>query len=184
MDTEPSPNGAAQIDPPFSIDDIIAEATPQERSTRICVNGALRARYEDLEKELQAATEGRKGEPSEEASILARQVEDARAEIQRYMRKFTFRSIGANWTAIRMKHVNAQDIVPDVAAYVAELFEATAVHPVMTVEKARLFIDRLSHADMNELFETAQRANFESTAEVPKSLLASEILEAGHSSTS
>lgn len=183
-----SPNGVEPVvddDAPFDIEDVIAEAAPQERSVRICVKGGLRAKFEELSERLKAASEDHDSdEPTPEMRVLAAEVETIRGEIRRSMRKFTLRSIGPNWTAIRVKHANAQDVVHDVAAYGAELFAAATVSPTMTVEQARRLVDRLNQGDMNALFATAQLANFETTVEVPKSRLASDILEASRSATS
>lgn len=189
MDNEisPAPNGAVNGDAPFEIEDIIAEAMPQQRSVRICVNGDLRTLYEDLEQQLEDAVDGAADDSlgnDEHWSDLAKQVEAAAADIERHMRRFSFRSIGPNWSMTLARHTNDQGVIDNVTAFFAEVIAASSVQPKIETEQALRLFQKIAQADIDQLYHTARRANFETTAEVPKSLLASQIREAGLSSTS
>lgn len=183
-------NGNAPDDEPFNIEDVIREAELPTRTVRICVKGDLRVRYEDLHAELEAKSAEVQGRGDESLAGagdlrgLAEQVKDAAVEMHKHMRKFVFRAISGNWASITKKHQDEQGGIKDSAAWSAELVAAAAVSPPMTAEQARRLFQKLSQGDVDLLFMTARKANFDNSAEVPKSRLASEILEGRRSETS
>lgn len=184
----PSPNGLAPSDAPFTVDDIISEHQPRTRSVQVCVRGDLRERFDDLDAQLRDMYESRVGEPSlgeaGELRALAEQVEAARAEIREHMRTFVFQSIGPNWQKMVAEHADDQGQIADFAAFVREAVSKCSVRPKIEPDKVQPLFDVLSQGDIDALYSAANRANRETTAEVPKSQLASRIREARNSSES
>lgn len=167
------PNGSA----PLSIDDILAEATPTERSRRICIRGDLRARFDELEERLEAAdgdSDGDRALSQTPASLaLAEQLEQVRAEMERHTVQFRFRGIGPAWTRLVQKHMDEQGNLPP--AFFPEAVAACAVSPKMTTEQAQALFDKLSQGAIDALYRTVRDANI-GAVEVPKSLRSSQIL--------
>lgn len=180
MDSEVEPTGAEPV-ALSDIDSIIADATPQERAVRICVKGHLRARYEELERQLREAEQLDDGA---ELSELAEQVKAAAADVERSMVPFTFRSIGWKWRALYLQYANDQDEIADVGEYARQAVAATASSPKMTVEQAQQLFDVLAQGDIDALFNAAIRVNVGATVDIPKSLRASQILGRKRSVTS
>lgn len=174
MSTEAEPTNGSAPSALSGIEAIIAAATPQERSTKICVRGHLRAQYEDLERELKDA-EAR--EDGADLSELAERVRAAADEVERSMVPFRFRSIGAAWRALYLKHSDDQDSIVDVQVYAREAVAATASSPKMTPEQAQQLFDVISQGDIDTLFNTAVLANVGNTVDIPKSQRALRILK-------
>lgn len=176
VEAVPLPSTEQQLD----VEEIIAEAVLLVRDTQICVRGDLRRRYYELEAELKEKADrgNRDGASLGEGSglhALALELEEVRQAIAGSMRTFVFTSIGPQWSVLVAEHSDSQGNLAE--AFFAEAVAKSSVSPKMTPEQAQRLFDRIGQGDIDRLFVTARRANTESTVAVPKSPLASRILE-------
>jgi hypothetical protein len=163
-------------DTPLSIEDILAEATPTERSVRICIRGDLRARFDELEAELRAAVDGGDGERSVSGApehAIVERLQQVRADMEAATRTFRFRSIGKRWRTLATKHEKPDGGMGE--GFFVEAIAESSVSPKMSVEQVGKLFDVLAQGDVDALFLCARSANL-GTPDLPKSRLASEIL--------
>jgi hypothetical protein len=147
----------------FSIDDVIADATPVERVVPVCVAGKLVGEYEQLKAELervQGAITGRLG-GSASREIIAR-LRELEGQMKAKTYDFRFRALPAKgWSDLMSAH-------PDKAGklrFNADTFPAAAilaccVEPALDdPAKAEALLASLSAAQQNELFDGAWEVN-------------------------
>jgi hypothetical protein len=168
----------------WDIEAIIAEAKPTERSCRVCLDGELRGRFDDLEAQLATVVQAGRREESlaaaGEAQRLAQQIEDLRTEMASKSRRFVFKAIGVKWNALVEKYADDQGKLPP--EFFAVAVATCAISPKMTADQAQRLFDQLAQGDIDLLYITARDANKVGSAAIPKSRLASEILARRESS--
>lgn len=169
------------------VDAIIAEATPAEREAKICVAGALNARFAVLEAELADAQQQRlvsslgDADPRRE---IAEEMERLRVEMQEHEHTFTMRALPAKaWSDIRTEHGprdgKRELFNPDTfpAALLAASCVAVDGKPTtLTAEKVSALFDVLNEGQRDTLFNAAWEANT-GRVSVPFSALSSAVLQ-------
>jgi hypothetical protein len=168
------------------LDEIIASATPSEREAKICVAGALNARFAALEDELEGLQQQRFGgslgdvDPRRQ---IAEELERLREEMRQHEHTFTMRALEPKvWSDIRTEHGPRKDM--------AERFNADTLPPALvaascvkidgneaslTVEKVLELFAVLNEGQRTKLFDAAWDANVD-RGDVPFSALASAVL--------
>lgn len=162
-----------------SIEDILAEATPRERTVKVCIRGDLAGRAEQLQEELAQVSSD--WEPEDLADVhpgreLAVQLKEVREQIKAAERPFTLRYIGDKAYSDLMAAHPAKD---DSQAFDSETFPraliaASCVDPVMTDEQVTQLFEVINEGEIKKLFDAAWDVH-NSSEMVPFSLLASAL---------
>lgn len=148
---------------PFSIDDVIAAASPVERVVSVCVAGKLVGEYEQLKRELENSPgAGRLGSSTRTTDIQARLVE-LEAEMQAATYDFRFRALPAKkWSDLLSAHPSKdKNRLFDVDTFVPAAIAACCVEPagMDDPEKVEALVASLSTAQQGELFDGAWEVN-------------------------
>ena len=165
-----------------SIEDILAEATPRERTVKVCIRGDLAGRMEELQDQLaQTSTDW---EPSDLSEVhpgraIAEEMKALREQIKVAERPFTLRYIGDKAYSDLMAAHPSED---DNEAFNSETFPraliaASCVDPVMSEEQAAQLFEKINEGEIKKLFDAAWDVH-NSSEMVPFSLLASGLLAA------
>ena len=165
-----------------SIEDILAEATPRERTVQVCIRGDLAGRMEELQDQLaQTSTDW---EPSDLSEVhpgraIAEEMKALREQIKVAERPFTLRYIGDKAYSDLMAAHPSED---DNEAFNSETFPraliaASCVDPVMSEEQAAQLFEKINEGEIKKLFDAAWDVH-NSSEMVPFSLLASGLLAA------
>jgi hypothetical protein len=152
-----------------SIDDVISGITLPERSATLCLRGDLQARWEDLERQLQAAGRA-EGESlagrSAQARELAERMDAIAEEMRGHQVVFRFRGLSAlAYRDLLDKHRLPEERREESAdginwkTFPAALIAACCVSHPMTAEKAEKLCDAVTDAQWDELFEAARTTN-------------------------
>lgn len=170
------------------IDDIIASATPAEREARICVAGALNARFSALEAELADLQQERFVSSSlsdvDPRRPIAEEIERLREEMRKSEHVFTFRALDPKrWSDMRAEHAprDGQREMFNVETFPVALIAACCVaidgkESSLPVEKVTALFDVLNEGQRDELFNAAWEANT-GRVSVPFSAVASVVLQ-------
>lgn len=163
-----------------SIEDILAEATPRERTVKVCIRGDLAGRMEELQDEL--AQTSADWEPSDLADVhparaIAEQMKELRDQIRAAERPFTLRYIGDKAYSDLMAAHPAEN---DREAFNSETFAralvaASCVEPAMSEEQAIQLFEKINEGEIKKLFDAAWDVHNSSDI-VPFSLAASAFL--------
>jgi hypothetical protein len=167
---------------PNSIEDILAEATPRERTVKVCIRGDLAGRMEELQDELaQVSTDW---EPADLADVhpgraLAEEMKQLREQIRAAEKPFTLRYIGDKAYSDLMA---AHPAVDDQEAFNSDSFPralvaASCVAPSMSEEQAAQLFEKINQGEVKKLFDAAWDVH-NSADVVPFSLAASALLAA------
>jgi hypothetical protein len=165
------------------IDDFLAGYQLPEDEVPICMRTDLQARFEQLQRELDAArrqpvSDTLDGDGGSTRQI-ATQIEELRTEMQSHVRVFLLRGLHHKaWSDLLGKHKPRKEDYP--ADHNRETFPAAAlaecaIKPKMSAEKAGALIDKLTLGQWNELWSTVLELNRGSGA-VPFSEQASAVL--------
>lgn len=165
-----------------SIEDILAEATPRERTVKVCIRGDLAGRMEELQDELaQTSTDW---EPSDLTDVhpgraIAEQMRELREQIRAAERPFTLRYIGDKAYSDLMAVHPAEN---DNEAFNSETFPralvaASCVDPAMNEEQAAQLFEKINEGEIKKLFDAAWDVHNSSDI-IPFSLAASAFLAA------
>jgi hypothetical protein len=161
-----------------SIADVLGRAKRPVRSVRVCLDGELWARHDELSQEIdrfrQEAGPGKMGEPSPVADLVKE-----RMLVEQRMREaeveFQFRGLSsyARDEIIARFPAKAGRGTWDTTAGAHALFAAAAVQPAMTEDEAKELIEAIDHGATAKLFNCAWEAT-EGSADIPFSVRASD----------
>ncbi|MFI6299543.1 hypothetical protein ACIBEJ_48670 [Nonomuraea sp. NPDC050790] len=165
------------------VDDFLDGYQLPEDEVPICRRGDLQARFEELERALDAA----RRRPEEdslaggggEVRRLAQELMELREEMQSHVRVFRLRALPRlAWKNLLKEHPPRQADLPadhNRDSFPVAALAACAVRPRMTGEKAGRLVDALTQGQWGALWETILQLNGGS-GEVPFSAAASGIL--------
>lgn len=163
-----------------SIEDILAEATPRERTVRVCIRGDLAGRMEELQDELATASED--WEPSgltdvHPGRVLAEEMRELREQIRAAERPFTLRYIGDRaYSDLMAAHPSDNDGEAfNSESFPRALIAASCISPVMSEEQAAQLFEKINEGEIKKLFDAAWDVHNSSDV-IPFSLAASALL--------
>lgn len=167
---------------------LLAAAKLPERSVQVCLRGDLRARFDDLERQLKEARESKRtrpsrmGQSSDAVEIVAEQ-DALREEMAAAMVDVTVRALPrAKWHEIRTRH--APDDSSDegdralgvkLDPFMGEVMPLCIVDPQMDADDWTRLNEVLSAGDFDRLFSAVWDVN-RSGVDIPKSRLASLVI--------
>lgn len=165
-----------------SIEDILAEATPRERTVKVCIRGDLAGRMEELQDALaQTSTDW---EPSglhdvHPGRALAEEMKTLREQIRAAERPFTLRYIGDKaYSDLMAAHPGTNDSEAfNSETFPRALIAASCVEPVMSEEQAAQLFEKINEGEIKKLFDAAWDVH-NSSDMIPFSLAASALLAA------
>jgi hypothetical protein len=165
-----------------SIEDILAQATPRERTVKVCIRGDLAGEAERLQDELSRVSED--WEPADLTDVhpgreLAAQLKELQQQIRGAEVPFKLRYIGDRAYSDLMAANPSKD---DSQAFDSETFPraliaASCVDPVMSEEQVTELFEKINEGEIKKLFDAAWDVHNSSDI-VPFSLLASGLLAA------
>jgi hypothetical protein len=169
-----------------NFDDILKTAKLPEDSVEICLRGDLQRRHEDLERELEEASEADKQGSSLADGGKARKVAEEIQRVEREMREhthpFAFRALpGRQYREMVQEHKPREGdnfdalFGANMNTWPAALISACCIDPVMTLEQVEELLDVLTDGQRERLFLCAAQLNRD-LVDVPKSVAASAIL--------
>ncbi|MEV8046380.1 hypothetical protein AB0P02_21405 [Streptomyces griseoluteus] len=163
-----------------SIEDILKEATPRERTVRVCMRGDLAGEAERLSEELSRVAED--WEPSDLTEAhpgreLAAKLKAVRAEARESEVPFTLRYIGDKaYSDLLAKHPGEEEgQLFHPTTFPRALVVASCVDPVMDSEQAAKLFEVLNQGEIQKLVTAAWDVHTSSDL-VPFSLAASALL--------
>lgn len=167
----------------LSIEEILANAELPEGAVTLCLRGSLVGRFEELQHRLQGASTKALslGEPAEATSI-ARDMEDLRAQMQPYEVTFRLRALPPfAWEKFHGRLPEPGKTEADQATYderfhawVCELVSLVVYEPAMTAEQADELSQKLSGNQWKSLSDKAFVLNA-NRVDIPFSAAASEL---------
>jgi hypothetical protein len=165
-----------------SIEDILAEARPRERTVKVCIRGDLAGRMEELQDALaQTSTDWEPSDLSEmhPGRAIAEEMKALREQIHAAERPFTLRYIGDKaYSDLMAAHPSKEaDEAFDSETFPRALIAASCVDPVMSEEQAAQLFEKINEGEIKRLFDAAWDVH-NSSEMVPFSLLASGLLAA------
>lgn len=165
-----------------SIEDILAEATPRERTVMVCIRGDLLGEADRLQDELNRVSTD--WEPADLTDVhpgreLAVKLKELREQIKAAERPFKLRYIGdkaySDLMAANPAKEDSQAFDSD--AFPRALIAACCVDPVMTEEQVAALFEKINQGEVKKLFDAAWDVH-NSSEMVPFSLLASALTAA------
>lgn len=177
----------------MSIDEILDQATPPEKTVPICLAGHMQAEFEELERDLAIArdkpAEGTlAGGANPLATQIAQQIVELRERMREHTKVFRFRGLSrrafsdliAKYPPSKEDEAEGKDV--DWETFGVALIAACAVDPAMTEEKAGKLVDVLTSAQYDSLFAAAFSVN-KRDVDVPFSYAASAVLQSSKKSS-
>lgn len=165
-----------------TIDDILGQIKLPERIYELCIRADLRGQWEQAEKDLAAAEADTRdslagiGAAGKAAAKRVRELETQMAEqtIPITLRALTHKAL-SDLQAAHPPREDKNETVFNTETFGVALLAASAVDPAMSEEKAGQLIDRLTHGQWDDLFNTMWSLN-RGSVDVPKSRRASAAL--------
>jgi hypothetical protein len=165
-----------------SIEDILAQATPRERTVKVCIRGDLAGEAERLQDELSKVSED--WEPADLTDVhpgreLATALKEIKEQIRAAEVPFTLRYIGDKpYSDLMAAHPGKDDNEAfDSETFPRALVAASCVDPVMSEEQVAQLFEKINQGEIKKLFDAAWDVH-NSSEMVPFSLLASGLLAA------
>jgi hypothetical protein len=164
-----------------SIDAILAQATPRERTVKVCVRGDLAGQADRLAEELAKVSE--EWEPADLTDVhpgrkVAAELKAVREQIKAAEVPFVLRYIGDKaYSDLLAAHPSENDNELFNADFPKALIAASCVDPVMTEKQAAELFEKLNQGEIKRLFDAAWDVH-NSSEIVPFSLAASALLAA------
>lgn len=163
-----------------SIQDILKQATPRERTVNVCIRGDLAGRVESLAEDLKKVSED--WEPSDlteehPGRTIAAELKKAREEARAAEEPFTLRYIGdkAYSDLIAAHPSDSENELFNSDTFPRALIAASCIDPVMTEEDAVALFEVINEGEIKKLFDAAWDVHHSSDV-VPFSLAASALL--------
>jgi hypothetical protein len=165
-----------------SIEDILAQATPRERTVMVCIRGDLAGEAERLQDELSRVSSD--WEPEDLTDVhpgreLAVKLRELREQIKAAEVPFKLRYIGDKaYSDLMAAHPAKDDSQAfDSESFPRALIAAACVDPVMTEEQVLQLFEVVNEGEIKKLFDAAWDVH-NSSEMVPFSLLASALTAA------
>lgn len=165
-----------------SIEDILARATPRERTVMVCIRGDLAGEAERLQDELSRVSTD--WEPEDLTAVhpgreLAVKLKDLREQIKAAEVPFKLRYIGDKaYSDLMAAHPSKEaNEAFDSDTFPKALIAASCVDPVMSEEQVSQLFEVINEGEIKRLFDAAWDVH-NSSDMVPFSLLASGLLAA------
>jgi hypothetical protein len=163
-----------------NIEDILAAATPRERTVQVCIRGDLASEAERLADEL--ATVSADWEPADltdehPGRAISAQLKAAREAARQAEVPFTLRYIGDRaYSDLIAAHPSSnENELFDDRTFPRALIAASCADPVMTAEQAEKLFEVINEGEIKKLFDAAWDVH--NSAEIaPFSLAASALL--------
>lgn len=163
-----------------NIEEILKQATPRQRTVKVCVRGDLASEVERLTDEL--ANTSKEWEPSSIAEEhpgrrIAAELHEAQAAARAAEEPFTLRYIGDRaYNDLLAAHPsdNANELFDD-RTFPKALIAASCVDPQMTAEQAEALFEVINQGEQKKLFDAAWEVH-NATDVSPFSLAASALL--------
>jgi hypothetical protein len=165
-----------------SIDDILAQATPRERTVLVCIRGDLVGEADRLQDEMNRVTSD--WEPADLTDVhpgreLAVKLKEVREQIKAAEVPFKLRYIGDRaYSDLMAAHPASDDGQAfDSDSFPRALIAASCVDPVMSEEQVAQLFEKINEGEIKKLFDAAWDVH-NSSEIVPFSLLASALTAA------
>jgi len=165
-----------------SIEDILAQATPRERTVKVCIRGDLAGRMEELQDEL--ARTSTDWEPSDLSEVhpgraIAEEMKALREQVKSAEVPFTLRYIGDKaYSDLLAAHPSEnENELFNSETFGRALIAASCVEPVMSEEQAAQLFEKINEGEIKKLFDAAWDVH-NSSDMIPFSLAASALLAA------
>ncbi len=165
-----------------SIEDILKQATPREKTVKICIRGDLAGEVERLQDELSRVSED--WEPADLADVhpgrvIAEQLKAAHVQAREAEVPFTLRYIGDKaYSDLMAAHPSDSDQEAfHSVTFPRALVAASCVQPVMTEGQVIELFEKINEGEIKKLFDAAWDVH-NSADVVPFSLAASALLAA------
>ncbi|MFJ5973510.1 hypothetical protein [Streptomyces sp. NPDC093060] len=165
-----------------SIEDILAQAKPRERTVMVCIRGDLAGEAERLAEEISKVSED--WEPSNLAEVhpgreLAAKLKEVREQARAAEVPFTLRYIGDKaYSDLVAAHPGENDNeIFNSVTFPRALIAASCVDPEMSEEQAVALFEKLNQGEIKKLFDAAWDVHNSSDL-IPFSLAASALLAA------
>lgn len=143
------------------INDLIDEARLPRASVAVCLRGDLRARWDELHTQFNAAPAvgGSLADPSPRRALAA-QLEELRAELTANEVTFTFEALpGPEFSRLLAAHPGKGADTVDLDTFTPALMAACCIDPKMDAEQAGRLLGKLSAAAGDRLSEAAWAVN-------------------------
>jgi hypothetical protein len=165
-----------------TIKDILAQATPRERTVMVCIRGDLAGEAARLAAEVARASED--WEPADLAEVhpgreLAAQLKAVREQVKAAEVPFLLRYIGDKaYSDLLAAHPSTKpdEELFDSVTFPRALIAASCVDPVMTEDEVVELFEVINEGQIKELFDGAWEVHNDATAIVPFSLAVSALL--------
>ncbi|MFF4489414.1 hypothetical protein ACFY0F_23445 [Streptomyces sp. NPDC001544] len=165
-----------------SIEEILAQATPRERTVMVCIRGDLAGEAERLQDELARVSSD--WEPADLTDVhpgreLAVHLKELREQITAAEVPFKLRYIGDKaYSDLMAAHpANDDNQAFDSETFPRALIAASCVDPVMSEEQVTQLFEKINEGEIKKLFDAAWDVH-NSSEMVPFSLLASALTAA------
>jgi hypothetical protein len=165
-----------------SIEDILKQAKPRERTVKVCIAGDIAGELETLQDELARVSSD--WEPSDLAEVhpgreLAERMKALREQARAAEVPFTLRYVGDKaYSDLLAAHPADNDNEAfNSATFPRALIAASCTDPVMTEEQAAELFEKLNQGEIKKLFDAAWDVHNAADV-VPFSLAASALLAA------
>ncbi|MCX5601628.1 hypothetical protein OOK29_26100 [Streptomyces phaeochromogenes] len=167
------------VEQPADIADIIARATPRERTVRICIRGDLAGRAEELQDQITQVSEDWEPEDLTDvhpARALAQEMKELREQVKASEVPFTLRYIGEKkYSDLVAAHPSDDKNEAWGETFPAALIAASCVSPRMTEDQAHQLFEKVNQGEVKKLFDAAWDVHNASDI-VPFSLAVSALL--------
>jgi hypothetical protein len=155
---------------PLSIEDLLGKVKRPVRSTRVCLDGELWARHDELSQQIDAlraeAGPVRMGDTSGVAA-LRKELSDVERAMQAAEVEFKFQGLSSYKRDEIIARFPAKDGRGwDTTAGAHALFAAASIEPVMDEDQAKRLVESIDHGATAKLFTCAWSAT-EGSADVP-----------------
>ncbi|WP_411078526.1 hypothetical protein [Streptomyces sp. cmx-10-25] len=165
---------------PGSIEDILKQATPRERTVKVCIRGDLAGRVQSLTEEL--ATVSEDWEPTDlteehPGRRIAADLKQARDQARAAEVPFTVRYIGdrAYSDLVAAHPSDDENELFKLETFTPALIAAACADPVMTLDQVKALFEVINEGEIKKLFEAAWDVHHSADV-VPFSLAASALL--------
>lgn len=153
----------------LSITDVLGKVKRPVRSVRVCLDGDLWARHDELAQEIDALRQQNPGKMGEAAGVaeLSKELREVEAAMRAAEVEFKFQGISLyRRDEIIAKYPSKDGRGWDTTAGAHELLSAAAVEPAMDADEAKQLVETLASAATSKLFNCAWAAT-EGSSDVP-----------------
>ena len=146
------------------LSEILAAASLREESVELCVDGALNARFAELQRELAAALEKAPSSLADggQAGLVERAMTEVRSAMAEHSFTFRFRALGAKaWSDLRAAHPgrDGKSEAWNVETFPPALIVACCVDPQLDAAGVERLFEVLNQGQRDLLFQAAWDAN-------------------------